>query len=59
MTPKLLHAKISALPNTVTGAAWMIVAACFLGALSMLVRNISADLHPFEIAFFAISPNCS
>jgi len=52
MTPKLLHAKISALPNTVTGAAWMIVAACFLGALSMLVRNISADLHPFEIAFF-------
>jgi len=35
-----------------SGAAWMILAACLLGALSALVRFIAADLHPFEIAFF-------
>jgi len=30
----------------------MTLAACLLATLSLLVRNISADLHPFEIAFF-------
>lgn len=34
------------------GVAWMVLAACLLGALSALVRHIAADLHPFEIAFF-------
>lgn len=29
----------------------MILAACLLGTLSVLVRNVSAQLHPFEIAF--------
>lgn len=52
MSPKALSARFLMMPQTVIGALWMIVAACLLGALSMLVRNISADLHPFEIAFF-------
>lgn len=34
------------------GALWMLLAACLLGSLSLLVRQISSDLHPFEIAFF-------
>lgn len=52
MSPRILQARFLALPPAVIGAVWMILAACFLGALSMLVRNISSDLHPFEIAFF-------
>lgn len=52
MSPKQMHARMLALPPMVVGAAWMILAAGLLGVLSMLVRNISADLHPFEIAFF-------
>ncbi|MBL4613803.1 MAG: DMT family transporter, partial [Magnetovibrio sp.] len=52
MSPKALHAQFLALPPMVAGALWMILAACLLGVLSMLVRNLSADLHPFEIAFF-------
>jgi len=52
MSPKKIHAHFLAQPKTVTGALWMILAACLLGMLSMLVRNISGDLHPFEIAFF-------
>lgn len=40
-------------PATV-GALWMIAAACLLATLSLLVRHVAAtaDLHPFEIAFF-------
>jgi len=52
MSPKILRARFLALPPAVIGALWMSLAACLLGALSVLVRNISADLHPFEIAFF-------
>jgi len=52
MSAKVLHARFLALPQTVIGAWWMILAACLLGTLSILVRNISTDLHPFEIAFF-------
>lgn len=52
MSPRALHAHFLALPPMVAGALWMILGACLLGMLSMLVRTISADLHPFEIAFF-------
>jgi len=40
------------IPPLVVGVAWMVLAACLLGVLSVLVRTIAADLHPFEIAFF-------
>ena len=52
MSPQGLRSRFSLLPQGVVGALWMSVAACILGVLSVLVRNISADLHPFEIAFF-------
>lgn len=35
-----------------SGALWMVLAACLLGVLSLLVRNVSSELHPFEIVFF-------
>jgi len=38
--------------SALSGALWMALAASLLGTLSLLVRVISADLHPFEIAFF-------
>lgn len=38
-------------PATV-GALLMVLAACLLGTLSLLVRHIAGELHPFEIAFF-------
>lgn len=34
------------------GALWMLGAACLLGTLSLMVRHIAGNLHPFEIAFF-------
>ena len=40
------------LPGPVRGAVWAIGACTFLGTLNVLVRFVSADLHPFEIAFF-------
>ncbi|PHS79540.1 MAG: hypothetical protein COB59_01070 [Rhodospirillaceae bacterium] len=38
--------------RAVSGAAWMVLAACLLATLSLLVRQVSGELHPFEIAFF-------
>ncbi len=44
--------KSTALAPAAVGALWMSLAACLIGLLSLLVRNVSSDLHPFEIAFF-------
>lgn len=52
MSPKDLQARFLGLPSAVVGAGWMIVAACLLGVLSVLVRHVAQELHPFEIAFF-------
>ena len=43
---------ISLMSPASVGALWMLAAACLLGSLSLMVRHIAADLHPFEIAFF-------
>ena len=40
------------LGDATVGASWMVLAACLLGALSLMVRHIAGALHPFEIAFF-------
>ena len=42
----------SLMSSATAGALWMLGAAFLLGALSLMVRHIAADLHPFEIAFF-------
>jgi S-adenosylmethionine uptake transporter len=40
------------LPASVKGALWMIAAAGFFAGLTGMIRYLSEDLHPFEIAFF-------
>ena len=40
------------LPGPVRGAVWAVGATACLGTLNVLVRFVSTDLHPFEIAFF-------
>lgn len=43
---------ISLMSPATIGALWMLFAACMLATISLLVRHISGELHPFEIAFF-------
>ena len=38
--------------SPIRGALWMMLAGLMLTIMSALMRNISADLHPFQIAFF-------
>lgn len=40
------------LPPAVRGAAWMIVSGLGFAAMISLVRFLSAEMHPFQIAFF-------
>jgi len=49
---KRAQQKFNLLSAPVRGAVWMIIASTMLGTINVLVRHISADLHPFEIAFF-------
>ncbi|MEG3616862.1 DMT family transporter [Magnetovibrio sp. PR-2] len=42
----------SPMATNAQGALWASVAACLIGVLSLLVRKIAGELHPFEIAFF-------
>ena len=50
--PPVLRSAASAMPSSVRGALWMALAASLLGALNVLVRQVSMEFHPFEIAFF-------
>jgi len=40
------------LPAPLQGALWMCLSGLLFACLSAIVRHTSADLHPFEIAFF-------
>jgi drug/metabolite transporter (DMT)-like permease len=44
--------RIARLPGPIRGAFWMTVACGCLGSMNVLVRYVSAEVHPFEIAFF-------
>lgn len=52
MMRRISRPDLSLLSPSTVGALWMILAACLLGAISLLVRQIASELHPFEIAFF-------
>jgi len=41
-----------ALPGPLRGALWMVLAAFSLAAMTTLIRKLSSDMHPFELAFF-------
>lgn len=47
-----LAATVRAFPAPLKGALWMTLGCSGLGAMNVLVRYISTELHPFEIAFF-------
>lgn len=38
--------------NTMVGIAWMLAATVGFVIMHMLIRQLSAEIHPFEIAFF-------
>ncbi|MSO93963.1 MAG: DMT family transporter [Rhodospirillales bacterium] len=42
----------SRLPAAIQAPLWMIAATTLLGTMNVIVRHVSAELHPFEIAFF-------
>ena len=40
------------LPASARGALWMVASAAFFASLTGMIRHLSAEMHPFEIAFF-------
>jgi drug/metabolite transporter (DMT)-like permease len=40
------------LPGPLRGALWMVFAAFSFAAMTTLIRKLSNDMHPFELAFF-------
>lgn len=40
------------LPPVAQGSLWMVLATTHLGIMNVIVRYVSQELHPFEIAFF-------
>ena len=43
---------MNTLPAPLRGALWMVLSAFFFAILGALVRHLSKEIHPFEIAFF-------
>lgn len=52
MSSQSLRTRYSLIPAPALAAGLMVIAACLLGAISLFVRKLAADMHPFEIAFF-------
>lgn len=48
--PSFQHRDAPSLPMVACG--WMLVSAMLSAVMSALIRHVSAELHPFEIAFF-------
>jgi drug/metabolite transporter (DMT)-like permease len=42
----------AACPGPLRGALWMVLAAFSFAAMTTLIRKLSNDIHPFELAFF-------
>lgn len=41
-------------PDNLRGLMWMLVCGLFISAMHASIRHVSAELHPFEIAFFRL-----
>lgn len=52
LLPRTLHARFAALPAPVRGALWMLAASALLTAMAAAVRELTSDMHTFEIVFF-------
>lgn len=44
--------KLESLPGNVRGALWLLAAGIFLSAMGVFIKMASAELHPFQVAFF-------
>lgn len=42
----------SGFPGVLKGALWMVLAAASFAGLTSVIRYMSSDMHPFELAFF-------
>ena len=42
----------SKIPGPVRGALWITLANLFFAAMAGIIRHVTADMHPFQIAFF-------
>jgi drug/metabolite transporter (DMT)-like permease len=52
MSPSRLLSSLAALPGPIRGGLWMTFAGfCFAG-MNVLIRQLSLDMHPFEVVFF-------
>ncbi len=49
---RTLAAAFSRVPAPARGAVWMVMSGASFAILTALIRHASADLHPFELAFF-------
>jgi len=45
-------AAFAALSASLRGALWMVAASAFFAMMNAVIRYVSAEVHPFEIAFF-------
>ncbi|MDP6804561.1 MAG: DMT family transporter [Rhodospirillales bacterium] len=43
--------RMAATPGTIRGMGWMLISAFTVAIFNGIVRHLSADVHPFEIAF--------
>ena len=47
-----MNSKVTIISTNLRGILYMLLGTFFLIAMTVIVRNLSSDLHPFEIAFF-------
>ncbi|MDP6786162.1 MAG: DMT family transporter [Rhodospirillales bacterium] len=56
--PSIVEAWFGGQPSTLRGMIFMLVAGFFGTVMAASVRNLTSDLHPFEIAFFRALFGC-
>jgi drug/metabolite transporter (DMT)-like permease len=49
--PSLLSS-LTALPGPIRGGLWMTAAALCFAGMNVMIRQLSVDMHPFEVVFF-------
>ena len=47
-----LFSSLTALPGPIRGGLWMTAAALCFAGMNVMIRQLSQDMHPFEVVFF-------
>lgn len=51
----IIASRFAAWPAPIRGAAWMVIAAILLGGgMNLMIRYLTAELHPFQVVFFRV-----